>query len=82
MQQQSLQITTTPQSSMTSTEPITGGGNGGHVTVIKLEAATTTTTAATNAPVSVETTAKVSFSFVNSGGGSFIVCQLNLLSKS
>ena len=67
---------------MTSTEPITGGGNGGHVTVIKLEAATTTTTAATNAPVSVETTAKVSFSFVNSGGGSFIVCQLNLLSKS
>ena len=66
---------------MTSTEPITGGGNGGHVTVIKLEAATTTT-AATNAPVSVETTAKVSFSFVNSGGGSFIVCQLNLLSKS
>ena len=78
-----MQITTTPQSSMTSTEPITGGGNGGHVTVIKLEAATTTTTtAATNAPVSVETTAKVSFSFVNSGGGTFIVCQLNLLSKS
>ena len=52
---------------MTSTEPVTGGGNGGHVTVIKLEAATTTT-AATNAPISVETTTKVSFSFVNSGG--------------
>ena len=53
---------------MTSTESnATGGGTGGHVTVIKLEAATTTT-AATNAPVSVETTAKVSFSFVNSGG--------------
>ena len=66
-----MQITTTPQSSMTSTEPVTGGGNGGHVTVIKLEAATTT--AATNAPVSVETTTKVSFSFVNSGGTQKVV---------